>query len=162
MEKKLYTELNKQIQEEFYAAYLYLSMSNWLEDQNWGGFAQWMKAQANEEVEHAMKIRGFLQDVGEPVKALPIGEVETEFKSPLAAFEAALKHEKYVTSRINMLYALAKETKEYAAEVFLQWFVKEQVEEEKQTSDAIAKLTMANGSMGALMQLDKMYGKRED
>jgi ferritin len=161
MDKKLYDELNKQIQEEFYASYLYLSMSNWLEEQNFGGFAQWMKAQWEEEVKHAMKIREFLQDLGLKVNLQPIAKVPTEFKSVLDCFEGALAHEKHVTSRINMLYGLAKDKKEYAAEVFLQWFIKEQVEEEKQTMDAIAALKMAGESMGALMQLNKTYGKRE-
>lgn len=161
MDKKLYEEMNKQVQEEFYAAYLYLSMSNWLEDQNFGGFAQWMKAQAGEETEHAMKIRDFLIDVGQKVNLMPIAKVPTEFKSVLDCFEGALAHEKHVTSRINMLYGLAKDKKEYAAEVFLQWFVKEQVEEEKQTADAVAALKMVGESMGALMQLNKTYGKRD-
>lgn len=161
MEKKLYEELNKQIQEEIYAGYLYLSMSNWLEHENWGGFAQWMYAQYQEEITHAMKIRGYLFEKGLKVNLLPIAKVPTEFKGPLDCFEQALKHEQHVTGRFNMLYELARANKAFDTEIFLQWFVKEQVEEEKNAMDAIADINMAGASVGALLMLDKKYGKRD-
>ena len=161
MDKQLYTELNKQIQEEFYAAFLYLSMANWLEDNNFGGFGQWMKAQFEEEQGHAMKLRRYLLDVGMKVELLPIGEVPTEFDSPLACFKAALAHEKHVTARFNMMFEMAREKKDYATELALQWFITEQVEEEKETGDAVAQLEIAAGSVGALMQLNAIYGKRD-
>ncbi len=161
MDKKLYDELNKQIQEEFYASYLYLSMANWLEHENFGGFAKWMYAQHKEEMTHALKIREYLFDKGQKVNLLPIGEVATEFTGPLDCFEKALAHEKHVTGRFDMLYELAKSKKAHDTEIFLQWFVTEQVEEEKQTADAIADIKMAGNSIGALMMLNKTYGKRE-
>jgi ferritin len=160
MDKKLYEELNKQIQEEFYASYLYLSMSNWLENNNFRGMAHWMVAQYKEEVTHALKIREILNDRGMKVNLLPIVQVPVEFKSPLDCFEAALKHEQHVTARFNMLTELAQKVKDHAAEIALQWFVTEQVEEEKNATEAIAMLQMAGTNVGALMMLDSILGKR--
>ncbi|QIN81667.1 ferritin [Rubrobacter tropicus] len=153
--------MEEQIGHEFSAAYLYLSMAGFLETANLPGFARWMRAQAAEEQVHALKFFDFLLDRGESVRLRPIGEPPHDFHSPLDTFEQALEHEKRVTSLIHDLYELAISEGDFPAQVLLNWFVSEQVEEEKSASEIVERLRMAGEDTAALLMLDKELGERE-
>lgn len=152
--------IEEQIGREFSAAYLYLSMSGFLEAANLPGFARWMRAQASEEQVHALKFFDFLLDRGEPVRLPAVEEPTHAFDSPLDTFEQALRHEKRVTSHIHDLYDLAVSEHDYPAQVLLNWFVTEQVEEEKSATEIVERLRMAGGEGAALLMLDKELGER--
>ena len=137
--------IEEQVAREFYAAYLYLSMSGSFEAANLPGFARWMRAQAAEEQVHALKFFDFLLDRGEPARLRSIEEPPHDFRSPLDTFEQALEHERHVTSHIHDLYDLA---------------VTEQVEEEKSAIDVVERLRMAGEDTAALLMLDKELGER--
>jgi ferritin len=161
MDKKLYEELNNQIKKELYSAYLYLSMASYFDFLNLEGFAHWMKVQAKEEFGHAMRIYEFLNDRGERVIFDEIEKPPSDFTSPIDVFEKTLEHEKKVTKSIENLYSLAKEKNDYSAEIMLQWFITEQVEEEKNASVILEKLKKIEGKEHLLMYFDKELGKRE-
>jgi len=162
MNDKLLKALNEQINNELYASYLYLSMSAWFEAQNWPGFAKWMKVQAMEERGHAMKIYEYLIDRGEIVTLTAVAGPKISWAKPLEAFQDALAHEKKVTGNFNDLTSLAIEAKDHAAQIFLQWFVTEQVEEEKSTDEILQALIKIGDSTGSLFMLDHRVGKRQD
>jgi ferritin len=153
--------MEEQIRHEFSAAYLYLLMAGSLEAANLPGFARWMRAQAAEEQTHALKFFDFLLDRGEPVRLRAIEEPAHDFHSPLDTFEQALEHEKRVTSHIHDLYDLAVSESDYPAQVLLNWFVSEQVEEEKSATEIVERLRMADEDTAALLMLDKELGERE-
>jgi len=160
MDKKLYKVMNDQVTKELFSAYLYLSMAGYFESKGLSGMAHWMKVQANEEVSHGMKIFGYMNDRGDRVILGSFEKPEFEFKSVRDVFEKALAHEKKVTASINNIYAVATGVEDYAAKVFLQWFLDEQVEEEKNAVDILTKLDyIKDNSMGLLM-LDKELGGR--
>ncbi len=160
MDKKLYKVMNDQVTKELFSAYLYLSMAGYFESKGLSGMAHWMKVQANEEVSHGMKIFGYMNDRGDRVMLGAFEKPESEFKSVRDVFEQALAHEKKVTASINNIYAVATGVEDYAAKVFLQWFLDEQVEEEKNAVDILTKLDyIKDNSMGLLM-LDKELGGR--
>ncbi|MDZ4158254.1 MAG: ferritin [Anaerolineaceae bacterium] len=161
LSKTLLDEMNLQIMHELYSAYLYLSMSAHFEASNLPGFAHWMRLQSNEEVEHAMKFFGFINDRGERVVLLAIEKPPAEFKSATTIFEMGLEHEKKVTGRINHIYNLAAQEKDFASQEFLNWFVNEQVEEEKNASQIVAALQMAGENGPSLLMLDGKLGERE-
>ena len=158
--KNLVDEINEQIMHELYSSHLYLAMAAYCEGQNLAGFAKWLMVQAAEEHEHAMKFFEHLNDRGARpvVKAIPAPPVD--FKSPLDVFQQTYAHEQKVTARIHLLYALAVKDNDYASQVFLQWFVNEQVEEEKNASYIEAVLKKVGDSTGGLYQLDHTLGKR--
>jgi ferritin len=160
MDKKLQKAFNDQIKNELYSAYLYLAMAAYLEIKNLPGFAHWMKVQYKEEVSHAMKMFEFLNDRGVKVLLQAIGQPTLEYSSTLEVFEETLKHEKKVTSLINALYDLAKEVNDNASSVFLQWFVSEQVEEEKNATQIVETLKMIKPEGPALVMLDRELAKR--
>jgi ferritin len=155
-------ELNAQINAELYSAYLYLAMAAWFEADNWPGFAHWMKVQAKEEQEHAMKIYEYVNDRGGRVVLDAIEAPASKWKDAHAAFEAVLKHERHVTSLIHKLVAVADKLKDTATSIFLQWFVNEQVEEEKNADELVQILARIKGSPNGLFMLDRQLGKRED
>jgi ferritin len=159
--KKLHNELNQQINEELFSAYLYLSMSAHFRAVNLDGFAAWMEVQAHEELNHAMKFFHYLDERNQIPALLPVKGPQTGWKSPLAAFEAAYKHEQHITSRIHTLLRLANAEEDFATANFLQWFVKEQVEEEKSAADVVARLKMVKENVGGLLILDKELGSRK-
>ena len=161
MNKKLLKEMNDQINKELYSGYLYLAMAAHFEAQNLAGFARWMVLQAQEELEHGMKFYTFLNDLGERVELKAIDKPQAEFGTPQEIFGQVLDHEKFVTSRIHMLFDLAVNEKDYAAQVFLQWFVNEQVEEEKNASEILESLKLAGDSGNFLFMLDKTLGERK-
>lgn len=151
---------NGQLNAEFYSSYLYLSMSAWLEDANLPGFANWMKVQFQEEQFHTGKFFNFICERGSRVNLTAIEAPPTDWKSPLDVFEATLAHEQKVTGLINDLVYLARDEKDNASEIFLQWFVSEQVEEEKNAADLIGKLKLIEGSPQALFMLDQDLAQR--
>jgi len=153
--------LNEQINQELFSAYLYLSMAAHFEATNLPGMAQWMKVQAHEETIHAMKFYNFIFDRGGKVTLKAIAQPQTEFKSPMDIFKQALEHEKKVTSLINKLYEQAQADKDYPAQVMLQWFINEQVEEEKNATEIVARLELIGESKGQLVYLDHELGKRK-
>ncbi|MEW6635237.1 MAG: ferritin [Actinomycetota bacterium] len=152
--------IEEQIGREFYSAYLYLSMAGSFEAANLPGFAHWMRRQAGEEQEHALKFFDFLLDRGEEVRLRTIAEPPHAFRSPLDAFEQALEHEKEITGHIHDLYDLSAQENDYPAQVLLNWFVTEQVEEEKSASEIVERLRMAGEDSAAILLLDSELGKR--
>jgi ferritin len=153
--------MNEQMKNEFYAAYQYLSMAAYCESENLPGFAHWMRTQAREETEHAMKFYDFILDRNGQVVLQAIEGPVVEFGSPLEVFERALEHEQKVTAMINDLYGLAVKENDYASQTFLQWFVTEQVEEEKNTGDVVETLKMIGDKSEALFLLDRELARRE-
>ncbi len=160
MSEKLHKAMNEQINAEMYSAYLYLSMATWFEDENLSGMAVWMKSQAKEEMEHAMKFYGFINDRRQKVDLLPIEGPKTSWSSPAEAFKESLEHEQYVTSRINALMDMARKEKDYATEAFLQWFITEQVEEEASVDAILSKIQAMGDAKHAVFMLDHELGKR--
>ncbi len=152
--------LNDQVQAEYHSSYIYLAMSAYFEAQNLGGFANWMRIQADEEIFHVMKFYTYINERGGEVKLQAIEAPPAEWDSPLAAFEAAYEHECYISDRINKLVTLAREEDDYATENFLQWFVAEQVEEEANTDEAVQMLRLADANPGALFMLNREFGGR--
>lgn len=160
LSKEMQDALNEQINKELYSGYLYLSMSAYCESVNLPGFAHWMRAQALEEQEHAMKMFEFVVDRGGRVVLKAIDQPPAEFESPTAVFEQTLKHEEYVTSLIDDLYARAVQEKDYASQVFLQWYVTEQVEEEKGASEILERLRMVGDKAQGLALIDRELAAR--
>jgi len=152
--------INEQIKNELYSAYLYLSMSAYCESANLPGFAHWMREQAKGEVGHAMKLYEFVNDRGGRVLLKAIDQPPIEFRSPLDVFEKTLEHERKVTEMINNLYSLAIQEKDYASQTFLQWFIDEQVEEEKSASQILEQLKMIGESTVPLITLDRQLAQR--
>ncbi len=158
---KMEKALNEQLNAELFSSYLYLSMAAYFEAKNWRGFANWMKKQSKEEYEHAMKFFEFINEVGKKVTLDKIEKPKLEWNSPLEAFEEALKHEEYITKRINDLVNLAIEEKDHATNNFLQWFVKEQVEEVSSVQKIVDTMKLIGEHAGSLFMLDHELGKRE-
>jgi len=162
LSQDLYEALNDQVQAEFHSAYLYMAMAGYFEDANFDGFATWMKAQAKEEMEHGLKIYNYLFERGTKPVLKTLEAPPSQWQSPLDAFQAALEHERYISSRIVNLMELAIAHKDQAAVVFLNWFINEQVEEEDNVSKIVAKLEMVGQSIGGMFQLDYRLGKRDE
>jgi len=158
--KKMEKSFNEQINEELYSAYLYLSMVAYFESTNLPGFANWMRVQTQEEIVHAMKFYDYINQRNGRVVLTALADPQIEWKSPMDAFEAAYKHEVHITAKINELVNLAIEEKDHAANMFLQWFVNEQVEEEKNPLDIIQKLKLIKNSSEGLYMLDKELATR--
>ena len=159
--KKLEDALNEQINKEFYSAYLYLGLAAHFESEGLKGFAKWMRVQALEEQGHAMKLYDYLFSVdAKPVlKAIKEAPVHYE-KPPVEVIQEVLKHEQYVTASINSLYELALAEKDYKTQVFLQWYINEQVEEEENDRNILDVFKHINGNAGLLI-LDKALGERK-
>ena len=155
LNKTIQDAINEQIKNELYSAYLYLSMSAYCESINLPGCAHWMRMQEQEERIHAIKLFDFVNERGGRVVLQAIDQPPAEFQSPLDVFEKTLEHEQKVTAMINDLYALAVQEKDYASQIFLQWFVTEQVEEEDNASKIIETLKMIGDNRQALLMLDK-------
>lgn len=145
--------LNEQFTAEMYSAYLYLAMASDLASKGMNGFSNWLRVQAQEENTHAMMFYDFILERGGKVEPGAMEKPPSEWKTPADAFADALKHEQYITGRINDLVDLAIKSRDHATNAFLQWFVTEQVEEEASARDVIDKLKIAQGGM--LYALDK-------
>ena len=158
--KEMSAALNKQIKEEFYASHLYLSMSAYADNKNLKGFAHWLRLQADEEREHALKIMDYLLSIGEPVTLDAIDKPPTEFGTPKTMFEAVLKHEQKVTGLIHKLFDQAVAEKDYRSQIMLQWFVTEQIEEEEQAQEILDKIEAVGEKSTAVWWIDKELGSR--
>jgi ferritin len=159
--KPLLDAINDQINFELSSAYLYLSMAAHFESENLSGFAHWMQIQFKEETDHAMKFFHYVYERGGKVTLKAIPQPTTKFKSPLEVFKQVFEHEQKVTSLIYKLYELALKDKDYATQNFLQWFIKEQVEEEKNASEIINMLEMIGDSPVSLIMADRQLGSRK-
>jgi ferritin len=160
LNKTIQDAMNEQIKNELYSAYLYLSMSAYCESINLPGFANWMRMQEQEEKIHAMKFYDFIHERGGRVVLQAIDQPPAEFGSPLDVFEKTLEHEQKVTAMINDLYALAVQERDYASQIFLQWFITEQVEEEDSATQVIETLKMIGDSHHGLLMLDRELAGR--
>jgi ferritin len=160
MNKRVEQELNKQINEEFASAYLYLSMSAYLSSISLDGFANWMKLQFEEEQTHAMKLYDYVIDRGGSVELKPIVGPKTQWSGIIEVFEDTLAHEQKITSLINELTSVAQEEKDYATVNTLQWFVTEQVEEEATVGKILDQLKLIEGTGPGLFMLDREAGQR--
>ncbi|MEW6486987.1 MAG: ferritin [Thermodesulfobacteriota bacterium] len=160
LSKKLQDALNEQMKNEFYSGYLYKGMQAYFEGEELKGFATWFKVQTLEELSHGEKFFNFINEAGGKAELRPLDAVKAEYNSPLEAFEAALKHEQFVTSRINDLMDLARKESNHAAQIFLQWFVTEQVEEEASATGYVKKLKMVKGDGRGILLLDQEAGQR--
>lgn len=158
--KKMQDAFNDQIQAEMASAYLYLSMAAYCEGKNLKGFGHWLRAQYNEEISHAMKMFDYVIERGGQVLLQAIEAPPAEFGSPTDVFAKVLAHEQHVTARINSLYELAVAEKDYASQIFLQWFISEQVEEEGSAGEIIERMKLAGDKGSALVWIDKELGKR--
>ena len=158
--EKLVDALNGQIQFEIHSALIYKAMQAYFEAEDLPGMANWMNIQYQEELAHAEKMFNFVCEAGGRVKMLAMKEPRNEYSSPLEAFETALSHEQIVTSRINDLMDLAQQEKNHAAQIFLQWFVTEQVEEEASVGQVIAHLKRIQSDGRGLMMIDQQLANR--
>ena len=160
MDQRVYELINNQINKELYSAYLYLSFADYYEEEGLDGYANWYEIQAREERDHAMIFRNYLHDNGERVKLLAIDQPDKTFTSHLEPLEAALEHEKYVTSLINDIYAAAMEAKDYRAMKFLDWFIEEQGEEEDTAETMLTRMKLFGNDAKALYDLDQECAAR--
>ncbi len=161
LSKNMQDAINEQIKNEFYSAYLYLAMEAYFQSGGLPGFAQWLHVQFGEEQGHGLKFFQYLHDRGARVELRAIPMPTAEWKSPLHAFEEVLEHEQEVTGNINKLYSMAVKENDYASQVLLQWFINEQVEEEKNAMEIIASLRRIESKDTAVLMLDHRLGKRE-
>lgn len=155
LSKEMAQALNEQINKEMFSAYLYMSMSAYSNKMGLKGFANWFMVQYHEEMFHAMKIYEYVQRQGEDVKLEAIKEPPAEFSSQLDMFTQTLAHEQYITSSINDLMELAINKKDHATQIFLEWYVTEQVEEEENDNDMIAQLKLIGDNVQGLLMLDR-------
>ena len=158
--KKLQDAFNEQMKNEFYSAYLYKAMAAHFEGEELKGFGNWLRVQTLEELTHGDKFFNFLLDAGGTPNLLAIDAPKGDYKSPLDAFEYGLKHEQFVTESINKLMDLARKDSNHAAQIFLQWFVTEQVEEESNFTGWVRKLKMVKGEGRGLLLLDQEAAQR--
>jgi ferritin len=162
LSKPVLNAMNAQVGHEMASAYLYLSMAAYFESENLPGFAHWMRVQFAEEQEHAMKFFDYILDQGGVIELPAIPQPQVKFTSPQEAFQVTYNHEQKVTRLILDIYETATAEKDVASQIFLQWFITEQVEEEKNASDILDLLKKIGPSVGSLYQLDHNLGKRGD
>ena len=160
MNAQILESLNDQIRMELSSGYVYLAMAAQFESESYDGFAHWMRLQAQEELEHAMKLFDYVNRRGGRVVLQPIPGPAKEYGAPLDAFRNALEHEEAVTASIHKLFMLAVELDDVATQRELDWFVTEQVEEEENANRAVDLLTRAGNDVTALLFLDKEFGSR--
>jgi len=158
--KAMQDAMNDQINKELFSSYLYLSMVAYFENKNLAGFAHWMRIQEAEEREHAMKFYDFVLERGGQVVLKAIDAPATIWNSNLELFREVAEHEAKVTASINTLYELALAEKDYPAQVMLQWFINEQVEEEKNAAEIVANLELIEERGTAVLMLDHNLAKR--
>ena len=161
LSKAMQDAINEQINKEYHSAYIYLSMAAYCESVNLPGAAHWMKVQAKEETGHGDKFFDYLVDQGARVILKPIAQVPTEFKSLLEVFEKALEHEKKMTGYLNQLYAQAVKENDYATQILLQWYITEQVEEEKNAGQIVEQLKIVGEHSSAIFMLDHHLASRK-
>jgi ferritin len=152
--------INEQINAEMYSSYLYLAMSAHFEAANLSGCAHWTRLQAQEELSHAMKFFDYVNDQGCAVTLKAIAQPPTTYGSPLAIFQQVLQHEQKVTALIHGIYDTAVKENDYASQSMLQWFVNEQVEEEKNATQIVEELKLVGDSGASLFLVDRQLGAR--
>lgn len=160
LSKKMEKAINAQINAELYSSYLYLSMAAYFESISLAGFANWMRQQAQEELFHGMKMYGFVNERGGRVMLEAIAKPQSKWASPQAAFKNVLEHEQKVTGLINALVNLALDERDHATNIFLQWFISEQVEEEATVGNVVDKLKLIDKDTNGLFMLDRELGLR--
>lgn len=161
LSKKLLDAFNDQVNAELYSSYLYLSMTAFFTDKGLNGFAHWMRLQAQEELMHAIKFYDYILEREGQVSLKAVATPEAQWKSPQGAFEAAYKHEQKVTELIDGLMELSIKEHDHASQIFLQWFVTEQVEELVSTKAVIDKLKLVGEAPGGLFMVDQELGGRQ-
>lgn len=160
LSQKLLDAMNEQMKNEFFSAYLYKAMAAYFEAEDLPGFAHWMRLQALEELCHGEKFFNYICEAGGRAVMLAIDAPQAEYGSPQEVFEYSLKHEQFVSERINQLMSLAKAEGNHATEIFLQWFVTEQVEEEASFGLELKKIKRLAGDGRGLMMIDQELGRR--
>lgn len=162
MTKELvFNALNEQVGSELSAWYSYLGMSDWCSSQQLNGSAKWLRAQAQEEYTHAMKLYDFLVERNAPVQLKQVEPPKAEFESIVEVFHAAMKQEEENTQRIDAIFQMALEQRAFASLVELQWFITEQVEEEKTARENLAKVKMVSQDPAAILEFDRVLGERD-
>ena len=154
--------LNKQINRELHSAYLYASMEAWFFQSSLDGFANWMKVQSKEEMKHASKLYNYIIERGNDVKLETIDAPETEWRNIRDVYERAYEHEKYITEEINNLYNIAEQENDKGTQIFLQWFITEQIEEEDSVRKIIDRLKLTECTGDAVFHLDTEFSTREE
>jgi ferritin len=160
--KKVEQAMNNQLAVELQSAYAYLAMSAYCEGESLPGIAQWLRAHAKEELDHAMRFYGFISDRSGRIRLSALAQPRDKFSSALDVFEQALEHERSVTRSIADLYALVVDERDYAAQAWLDWFATEQVEEEKTVGHIVDSLRRIGAQGDALFFLDKELGERTE
>jgi ferritin len=160
LSKTVEDALNEQINREMYSAYLYMSMSAYAAHEGLKGFANWFMVQYHEEMLHAMKFYEYVILRGGSITLKSIPQPPATFASPLDMFQKTLEHEQYITKSINEWMDLAIAEKDHATQIFLQWYVTEQVEEENNDQEILAQLKMIGSDAQGLMLLDKELAAR--
>ena len=160
LSKAMQDSINEQIKNELYSAYLYLSMSAYFQEKNLPGFAAWLRVQFQEEQVHALKFYDYVLERGGQIALKALPQPPAEWKTSLEAFQQVLEHEQHVTALIYKLYETALSEKDYAAQIMLQWFINEQVEEEKNATEIVEQLKLIDTHGTAVLMLDHRLGKR--
>jgi ferritin len=160
MDKRVHELLNDQINKELYSAYLYLDFSNYFKRVGLDGFANWYMIQAQEERDHAMLFYQYLQNEGQVVTLKAVDKPDREINTHMDVLHAGLEHEKYVTSLIHDIYSAAYDVRDFRAMQFLDWFVKEQGEEETNANDLITKMELFGGDAKGLYMLNQELAAR--
>lgn len=160
LDNKVAELLNVQVNKEFYSAYLYLHFSNYYKEQGLDGFANWYNVQAQEERDHAMLMIQYMQNNDAPVVFEAIDKPDAVLENNMAPLKAGLEHERYVTSLINGIYEAAYSVKDFRTMQFLDWFVKEQGEEETNAGDLVKKMELFGSDAKSLYMLDQELGAR--
>ncbi len=157
---KMCKALNDQVNAELFSSYLYLSMSSWFSERSLSGFASWMRVQAQEELSHGMKIYDYILERGGKVELAAIKQPESTWKTAVEVVEEVAKHEAKVTALVNDLVDVALGKKDHAANIFLQWFVAEQVEEEASVGEVFERMKMIDGDSAGMFAMDMELSKR--
>ncbi len=160
LSKTMEKALNDQINKEMYSAYLYMAMSADTTHKGLDGFANWFMVQYQEEMEHATRIYNYINDHGGKVILEALDQPPNTFKDPLDMFEKTLEHEQFITKSINDLVDLARKEHDHATEIFLQWFVTEQIEEEANDNEIIGKLKLVGNNGNGLYIIDRELAQR--
>ncbi len=160
LSKSIQDAINDQINKELFSSYLYLAMSSYYAESNLSGFASWMRVQSSEEYAHAMKFYGYIIERNGHVDLESIDKPQAKFKSPVDVFRQVLDHEQKVTAMINKLYELAIKEKDYPTQIMLEWFITEQLEEEKSAGDILEQLKMIGDSPVSIIMMDRQLAAR--
>lgn len=162
LEKNVLKAMNEQINKELFSSYLYLSMSAYCESQGFPGCAKWLKVQSEEENDHGMKIYRFIHERGGQVELEAIAKPKSDFKNLSQLFAQVLEHEQKVSASITALYETAVKANDYPTQIMLQWFITEQVEEEKNANEIVDLLKKVGDSPVSLMMFDRQLGARTE